>query len=26
VRILAPFVLDASHVDALRDALASLPA
>jgi len=26
VRILAPFVLDASHIDALRDALASLPA
>jgi acetylornithine/N-succinyldiaminopimelate aminotransferase len=25
VRILAPFVLDESHVDALRDALASLP-
>jgi acetylornithine/succinyldiaminopimelate/putrescine aminotransferase len=26
VRVLAPFVLDASHIDALRDALASLPA
>jgi acetylornithine/succinyldiaminopimelate/putrescine aminotransferase len=26
VRILAPFVLDDSHIDALRDALASLPA
>jgi acetylornithine/succinyldiaminopimelate/putrescine aminotransferase len=26
VRILAPFVLDASHIDALHDALASLPA
>jgi acetylornithine/succinyldiaminopimelate/putrescine aminotransferase len=26
VRILAPFVLEAGHVDALRDALASLPA
>ena len=26
VRILAPYVLDASHIDALRDALASLPA
>jgi acetylornithine/N-succinyldiaminopimelate aminotransferase len=25
VRILAPFVLDESHIDALRDALASLP-
>ena len=26
VRILAPYVLEASHIDALRDALASLPA
>ncbi len=26
VRILAPFVLDESHIDVLRDALASLPA
>ena len=26
VRILAPFVLDTTHIDALRDALASLPA
>jgi acetylornithine/succinyldiaminopimelate/putrescine aminotransferase len=26
VRILAPYVLDESHVDQLRDALASLPA
>jgi acetylornithine/succinyldiaminopimelate/putrescine aminotransferase len=25
VRVLAPYVLDGSHVDALRDALASLP-
>ncbi len=25
VRILAPFVLDETHVDALRDALAALP-
>jgi len=26
VRVLAPFVIGAGHVDALRDALASLPA
>jgi acetylornithine/succinyldiaminopimelate/putrescine aminotransferase len=26
VRILAPYVLDASHIDTLRDALAGLPA